>query len=310
MSDQKIISVIGGGGFIGSYLVDQLLKKGYYVKVISRNPNSNKAFYPSAKLGQYSLISCNIINKDKLIKVIRGSFCVINLVGILESKGNNDFETAHVKGIETLIIACNINKIEKIIHISALGIEKNKISKYALTKIKSENKIKKIKDSVIIRPSIVCGDEDKFLNFFARYAMLSPFMPLIGGGNTKFQPILVTDLVNIIVICINNKFKKGQILEVGGPDILSFKEILQFMLSELNIKRVLLKIPFFIANKIAFFLEKLPKALLTRDQVEMLKFDNIVDTNKSYKKYIKYSSSSFFIFAKKQLKAFKKNGGH
>ncbi|MAJ24299.1 MAG: complex I NDUFA9 subunit family protein [Rickettsiales bacterium] len=310
MSAQKIISVIGGNGFIGSYLVDLLLDKGYFVKVISRNPKASRTFYPSAKLGQINEISCDITNDKKLSNAIKGSFSVINLVGILEPKGRNDFERAHVRGSEKLIDACNQNGIDKFIQISAIGVEKNKTSRYAITKLQAENRVKKLKRSIIIRPSIVCGEEDNFLNFFAKYAKYSPILPLIGGGNTKFQPIHVSDLANIITLCINKDFKRGQIIEVGGPDILTFKEILSYLIAELKIKRVLLNIPFPAAKKIAYILEKLPISLMTRDQVEMLKCDNIVSRNYSHKKYFEYNPNSFYDFAKKQLKIFTKDGGH
>jgi len=308
--NQKIISVIGGRGFIGNYLVDKLLESGYYVKIISRNAKSNKKFYPSARLGQYSSINCNICDEKKLFKVIEGSDFIINLVGLLESSKRNSFNAAHVQGTQNIVKFCNNYKVEKLIHISAIGVNKNKTSIYALTKFLGEKNIKKIENSLIIRPSIVFGDEDNFINFFAQYAKFSPFLPLIGGGNTKFQPILVSDLVNIIVSCLNKKFNRGQVLEVGGPDILTFKEILTFMLAELDIKRYFLKLPFNAASKLAFFLEKLPIKLITRDQVEMLKTHNIVFKKYSYKNFIKYECTSFFTAVKNQLKFYKKNGGH
>ena len=308
--NQKIISVIGGSGFIGNYLVDKLLDSGYYVKVISRKSKSNKKFYPSARLGQYSLINCNICDKKKLFEVLEGSSFIINLVGVLEDSKKNSFNAAHVQGTNNIVKFCSKNEVEKLIHISALAVNKNKTSKYALTKFLAEKNIKKIKNSLILRPSIVFGDEDNFINFFAQYAKFSPFLPLIGGGNTKFQPILVSDLINIIVSCVNKKFNKGQVLEVGGPDILTFKEILAFILKELKIKRYFLNLPFNVASKLAFFLEKLPKKLLTRDQVEMLKSNNTVLKKYSYKNFIEYESTSFFIAARNQLKFYKKNGGH
>ena len=308
--NKKIISVIGGSGFIGNYLVDKLLDSGYYVKVISRKSKSNKNFYPSARLGQYSTINCNICDKKKLFKVLEGSSFIINLVGVLEDSKKNSFNAAHVQGTNNIFKFCSKNEVEKLIHISALAVNKNKTSKYALTKFLAEKNIKKIKNSLILRPSIVFGDEDNFINFFAQYAKFSPFLPLIGGGNTKFQPILVSDLVNIIVSCVNKKFNKGQVLEVGGPDILTFKEILAFILKELEIKRYFLNLPFNVASKLAFFLEKLPKKLLTRDQVEMLKSNNTVLKKYSYKNFIEYESTSFFIAARKQIKFYKKNGGH
>ena len=189
-------------------------------------------------------------------------------------------------------------------------VDKNKTSKYAITKFKAEKNIKKVQNSVIIRPSVVFGYEDNFLNFFANYAKFSPFLPLIGGGTTKFQPILVSDLVQIIIGCINKKFKDGQIIEPGGPDTLSFKEILIFLLNELKLKRSFINLPFNVASKLAFFLERLPIQLITRDQVEMLKTDNTVNKKNSYKKFLKYECNTFFIAAKKQLKFYKKNGGH
>lgn len=308
--DKKIISVIGGNGFIGNYLVDKLLELGYYVKIISRNSRAKKNFYPSGKLGQHSLINCNICDTKKLGKAIEGSFCVINLVGVLENNKKNSFTAVHIEGTKNIMLSCNKQAIEKLIHISAIGVDKNKTSKYAITKFKAENNIKKVKNSIIIRPSIVYGYEDKFLNFFAKYAKFSPFLPLIGGGRTQFQPILVTDLVKIIVICINKQFKNGQVLEAGGPDIISFKEILIFLLKELDLKRYFINLPFNLAGKLAFFLEKLPIKLITRDQVEMLKTNNTVNKKNSYKNFLKYECNSFFLAAKKQLKFYKKNGGH
>ena len=308
--DQKIISVIGGNGFIGNYLVDRLLALGYYVKIISRNSSTKKKFYPSAKLGQYSNYDCNICDEKKLGKIIEGSFCIINLVGVLENNKKNSFKAVHILGSESIVNACKKYSIEKIIHISAIGVDKNKTSEYALTKFKAEKNVKKIQNSVIIRPSIVFGYEDNFLNFFANYAKFSPFLPLIGGGETQFQPILVSDLVEIIVSCIKKQFKNGQILEVGGPDNLSFKEILVFLLKELNLKRYFINIPFKLAKKLAFFLERLPLKLITMDQVEMLKTNNTVSKKYSYNNLLKYKCSSFFLAAKKQLKYHKKNGGH
>ena len=144
--DQKIISVIGGSGFIGSYLTDKLLELGYYVKIISRKSKSKKNFYPSSKLGQCSLVNCNICDEKKLDKVIEGSFCVINLVGVLEDKKKNSFNATHIKGSENLMKSCKKHNIQKLIHISAIGVEKNKTSKYAITKFEAERNIKKIQN--------------------------------------------------------------------------------------------------------------------------------------------------------------------
>ena len=144
--DQKIISVVGGNGFVGNYLVDKLLASGFYVKIISRNSLAKRKFHPSAKLGQCSLYDCNICDKKKLGKIIEGSSCVINLVGVLENNKKNSFKAAHILGSESIVEACKKNHIEKLIHISAIGVDKNKTSKYALTKFKAEKNVKKIQN--------------------------------------------------------------------------------------------------------------------------------------------------------------------
>ena len=162
MNEKKIVSVIGGTGFIGKYLVDLLLNKGYYVKIISRNSKSKKIFFPSSKLGQFSLLDCNIVDKKRLSNCIKGSKYVINLVGLLEPKGENTFKNAHCVGAKNLATLCIEQNIEKLIHVSALGVDKNKSSSYAKTKLEAEKNIKKNKKSLIIRPSIVCGEEDNF----------------------------------------------------------------------------------------------------------------------------------------------------
>ena len=310
MKNKKIISVIGGNGFIGRYLVDSLLNQGYFVKVISRNARSKKKFFPSSQLGQFQLVNCNICDLQELKKALLGSASVINLVGVLESKKSNSFNDAHIKGAQNLTEVCSLYAINNLIQVSAIGVDQNNLSKYAITKLKAEKIVQSYKKSLIIRPSIVCGDEDNFINFFAKYAKRSPFLPLIGKGVTRFQPVLVTDLVEIISRCLKLSYKKGQIIEVGGDDVLSFKEILKFIVTELRIKRAFINIPFSVATKLAYFTEKLPVSILTRDQVEMLKTDNILDPKKSFKKYFNYEPLSFFIFAKQQLENYKKDGGH
>ncbi|MAI02651.1 MAG: hypothetical protein CMP40_02335 [Rickettsiales bacterium] len=310
MNDKEIVSVIGGSGFIGRYLVDRLLDLGYYVKVISRETGSKKLFFPSSKLGQYSLVNCNVIDFEILNKVIKDSTIVINLVGVLVSNKKNSFEDAHVKGARNLVKACLKNNVEKLIHISALGISNKNNSEYSKTKIEAEKYIKSFGSSVIIRPSVVCGEEDNFINFFAKQVKLSPIIPLIGSGSTKFQPIFIADLVEIIILSLKVKLKKNLILDVGGPDVLSFKDILDFISKELEVKRLYLDVSFGSASKLAYLLEKLTTKILTVDQVKMLKFDSVINSKSSFKKYLNHEPNSFYIFAKNILKKYKLKGGH
>ena len=309
-NEKKIISVIGGRGFIGKYLVNSLLDKGYYVNVISRNAEQIKKEITTFKLGQCRQINCDIKNKEKLTNTIKGSNIVINLVGLLESKKKNTFENVHVEGVKNLVSSCNELNIDKIIHLSAIGAEKKSSSKYATTKYKAEKILNNFKKFTIIRPSIVYGDEDNFINLFAKISKVSPFLPLIGEGRTKFQPIWVQDLVNIILLDLEKDIIENDIIEVGGEDIISFKEILMAILKEIEIKRILVNIPFSLASKMALFAELLPKAIITRDQIELLKKDNIISKKYNYKKKISYVTQPFEIMLSKQLKSFKKKGGH
>ena len=310
MIKKKVVSVVGGSGFIGKYLVDNLLSKGYYVKVISRYALSKKVFFPSARLGQYSLINSNITNFDSISNSVKDSDYIINLVGIIEQKSKNSFNEVHIKGAQNLANASKQGNVKKLIHISALGVDKNNTAQYAISKLAAEKKIKMFNESIIIRPSVVCGDEDNFLNFFGKFAKFSPFIPLIGGGLTQFQPIHVSDLVQIITLSLEKKFKRMQMLEVGGPDILSFKEILEYINLELNLRRKFINLPFFLAKKFAYITERLPISIITRDQVDMLKVNSTINAKLSFKRFLDYEALSFYLFAKKQLMALKRDGGH
>ena len=308
MANSKIVSVIGGNGFLGQYLVNFLLNKGFYVKVISRSAKNQKPKYTLSKLGQLTLINCDIKNLKNLKNSIKGSEIVINLSGLLTEVKNNNFNQVHNLGTKNIVKASQELGIKKILHISAIGAAKGSMSIYARTKFLGEKNIEKFKNYTIIRPSIVYGDEDNFINYFAKMSKISPIMPLIGNGKTKFQPIWVQDLVNIIGLFLDKK--NNTLVEVGGEDIVSFKEILIKINNELNQKRYLLNLPFTLSKKIAYLAEKMPRPILTRDQVELLKVNNIVNKKLNYKKILKYKAKPFDMMLERQLIKFKKSGGH
>ena len=197
----------------------------------------------------------------------------------------------------------------KLIHVSAIGSEKKSQSEYSKTKFYGEEEVKSFSNYCILRPSIIYGDEDNFINFFAKTSKISPILPLIGGGNNLFQPIWVQDAANIIVNTLEKNIK-GKILEIGGSEIFSFREILEMILEELELKRKLIEVPFGLSKKLAALLEKFPNPLLTKDQVELLKKDNIISKKYDYKKTLKYLPMPFKKMLKKQLSFMKKNGGH
>ena len=306
---RKLISVLGGNGFLGSYLVNSLLSKGYYVKVISRSAKVSRKNFITFKPGQCSLINCDIKNYEELRSLLAGSDYVINLVGLLVSKKNNSFYDIHCLALKNLVKVCKNLNILKLIHISAIGANKKSKSDYAKTKYLGEEEVQKYNQYCILRPSIIVGDEDNFINFFAKTAKLSPFLPLIGGGKTLFQPIWVQDVADIIIKVLESNIH-SKTLEVGGEEALSFKDILELILDELQIKRKLIPIPFSISKQMAFFLERLPKSLLTRDQVELLKTDNIIKPENDYRKYINHSPLPLRKILKKQLSFMGGKGGH
>ncbi len=308
--NKKTVSIIGGSGFVGKYLANSLLKQDYHVNIISRNAEQAKKNITMFKLGQFRQINCNIKNRSRLSQVLANSNIIVNLVGLLDEKRGNTFEDAHVEGVQNIVSISKELNIEKIIHLSAIGAKKTSLSKYAKTKFRGEEVIKKFENYNIIRPSIVYGDEDNFINFFAKTSKISPFLPLIGNGVTKFQPIWVQDLVNIILYTLKSDFKKNSIIEVGGEEIISFKSIIELILQEIELKRILINIPFSLAYKMAYLTELLPNPPLTRDQVEMLKKDNVVSKKHDYRKCIEYVPQQFKIMISKQLISYKKSGGH
>ncbi len=309
MREHKLVSIIGGNGFVGKYIVNNLLSKGYYVKVISRTASISNKDFTIHKPGQYKLVNCDIKNFRKLESELEGTNYVINLVGLLVNKKKNSFIDVHKLAVKNVVSICNKLKIKKLIHFSAIGADKNSKSEYSKTKFYGEEEVKRSNNYCILRPSIIYGDEDNFINFFAKTSKVSPILPLIGGGDNLFQPIWVQDVANI-TLKILEKNISGKILEIGGEEVFSFKKILEIILEELELKRKLVKVPFGISKKLAYFLEIMPNPLLTVDQVEMLKKNNVISKKYYYRKDLNYLPMPFRKMIKKQLSFMKKNGGH
>jgi len=279
-NNQKIIAVFGGGGFIGKHLMRHLTKLDYRVKVATRNPYLKGYLKPLGSPGQIELFKTNIFNAEDVKQVLKDCDIAINLVGILYENRKQKFNQVHVNFPYLLSNLCNELGIKNLIHISALGVEKISNSKYIQSKLEGEKCIKEnFKSSVILRPSVVFGPEDKFFNTFASIAQFFPIIPLIGGGKTKFAPIYVGDLSRAIVKTLELKNFDQRIYELGGPENYSFKELMEILLFEIKKKRLLLKIPFNFAKFQSYFLQMMPNPILTPDQVEMLKYNNIISGN-------------------------------
>ena len=276
-NNQKIIAIFGGGGFLGKHLMRQLTKLDFRVKVATRNPYLKGYLKPLGNPGQIELIKTNIFDSEDVKRVLNNCDFVINLVGILYETRKQKFNQVHAQFPYLLSNLCNEIGIKNLIHVSALGVKEGHISKYMKSKLQGEkNIIENFKRTVILRPSVIFGPEDNFFNTFASMAEFSPFLPLIGGGKTKFAPIYVGDVAKAIVKALELNNSEPKIFELGGPENYSFKELMEILLKEIKKKRFLLPIPFGFAKFQSYFLQMMPNPLLTPDQVELLKYNNIV----------------------------------
>ena len=277
MQSNQQIAVFGAGGFLGRHLIRELTKLDYRVKIATRNPFLKGYLRPLGNPGQIELIKTNIFNVEDVKQVLKNCDYAINLVGILYETRKQKFIQIHSHFPYLLSNLCNEIGIKNLIHVSALGVKEKHSSQYIQSKLQGEKNIKKIfKPSVILRPSLIFGPEDKFFNTFASYARIFPALPLIGGGKTKFAPIYCVDVGKAIVKALELKNTEPKIYELGGPENYSFRELIEILLGEIKKKRFLVNIPFNIAKFQSYFLQMLPNPILTMDQVELLKYDNII----------------------------------
>ena len=274
---QKEILVFGATGQIGRNLIRKLTKNNYKITAVTRN--IHKAGYilkTQANPGYLNLIELKNFDIEKIDNLIRNCSICINLIGILYEKKKNHFKIIHTDLPNLLSKKSSKYNIDKFIHLSALGIENANDSSYAISKLEGEKKIKEnFNKYAIIKPSIVYSVDDNFSTNFMSLLSKLPIMPLYYAGNTKFSPIHVSDLIDIIFKIIETK-NDNLILECVGPEVLTFKEILQKILFSMKKKRVLLPIPFPLAKLTAKILQLFPSPLLTEDQLRLLKYDNCV----------------------------------
>jgi uncharacterized protein YbjT (DUF2867 family) len=274
----KLITIYGGSGFLGRHVVRALAKRGYRVRNAVRRPDLAGHLQPLGRVGQIHSVQANLRDQASVERAAMGADVLINLVGILFERGKQRFGEVHAKGAERVALAAR-NQGSALVHVSALGADANSSSIYARTKAEGERLVSTaVPSATIVRPSILFGPEDEFFNRFAAIAQISPMLPLIGGGDTRFQPAFVGDVAEAIAMAVDGHAVPGTVYELGGPEVHSFREILEFMLGVIERKRLLLPLPFGIAKLQASFLQLLPTPLLTPDQVELLQHDNVVST--------------------------------
>src|ERR1700688_3652303 len=272
-----LVTVFGGSGFLGRSVVRALAKRDYRIRVAVRRPELAGYLQPLGRVGQIHAVQANLRYPASVEAAMRDSHVAINLVGILAESGAQTFGAVQAVGAGTVAKAAAAGGAQ-IVHISAIGADENSPSRYAQAKATGETAVfSAIPSATIMRPSLVFGPEDQFTNRFAALARISPALPLIGGGLTKLQPVYVGDVATAVADAVDGKTKAGATYELGGPEVLTMREIMEIILATIERKRMLVSLPFGLAELQALLLQFAPGPLkLTPDQVELLRSDNVV----------------------------------
>ena len=273
-----LFTIFGGTGFIGRYVVQRLADRGARILVISRSPRTRGLhLQPLGAVNQIVVQGTDLDDEAALRRTVAGASGVINLIGILYETGRQPFAEVHGALPGRIAAAASAEGVPRLVHVSAIGADPNSTSAYARSKAEGERRVRvAFPAATILRPSIVIGPEDGFFNRFANLARFLPALPLIGGGKTRFQPVYVGDVAQAVVAALERDDCQGQTYELGGPKAYTFEELMRYMLQVVDRRRLLVNVPFGLANLLARFLELLPEPPLTRDQVELLKYDNVV----------------------------------
>jgi NADH dehydrogenase len=285
LDDQGLATVFGGSGFVGRYAVAALAKQGWRVRAAVRRPDLAGFLQPSGRVGQIFPVQANVRYAESVRRAVEGARAVVSCVGVLASTGRQSFRAIHVDGARAAARAAREEGATRFVHISAIGADSKSHARYARTKAEGEAAVlDEFPDAIILRPSIVFGPEDEFFNRFAAMARISPFLPLIGGGRTRFQPVFVGDVAAAVAACLAGAGKPGTVYELGGPEVLTFRELLDLTQEWTGRSRAYLRLPFWLAKLQAALTWPLPNSLrpITYDQVRLLQHDTVVsETAKS-----------------------------
>jgi NADH dehydrogenase len=281
LDDQGLATIFGGSGFIGRYAVAALAKQGWRVRAAVRRPDLAGFLQPAGLVGQIYPVQANLRFPQSVQRALAGSKTVVTSVGVLSSSGRQTFRAIHVDGPRNVAKAAREAGAKRLVHISAIGADRKSASAYARSKADGEAAVlEEFPEAIILRPSIVFGPEDQFFNRFAAMARVSPFLPLIGGGRTRFEPVFVGDVAAAVAACLAGQGKPGTIYELGGPEVLSFRRILDLTQEWSGRSRNYLPLPFWLATLQAALTWPLPNSLrpITVDQVRLLRTDNVVSS--------------------------------
>ncbi len=273
----ELVTVFGGSGFVGRNVVRALVKRGYRVRAAVRRPDLAGHLQPLGRVGQVVAVQANIRDRASVERAVAGADHIVNLVGILHETGRQRFDAVQGQGPATIAEAARHAGVRNFVQVSSIGADANSDSAYARSKAAGEAAVlKAMPGAVVMRPSIVIGPEDSFFNQFAEMARISPVLPLIGGGHTRFQPVFVGDVAEAVARAVDGGARGGAVYELGGPEVRTFRELMEIMLREIDRKRLLVTLPFGLARMKARFLQLLPGGILTVDQVRQLARDNVV----------------------------------
>ncbi len=294
---RRIITVFGASGFVGRHLVRRLAKAGWVVRAVCRDPEDASFLRPMGDVGQVIPWGADVTDPKSVHVALSGAEAAVNLVGILYESGNATFQRIHADAAKLVAETAAELGVKHFVQMSALGADPESDAAYARTKAAGEAAVlAAFPTASIVRPSVIFGPEDNFFNMFAGICRLSPFLPVMGAptfprvrlggeagigidffgdGGPKFQPVYVGDVADAIVACLQNADAAGQIYELAGPQVYSFADIMRLVLKVTRRRRLLLPLPFWIAEIQAFFMEKLPKPLLTVDQIRLMQTDNV-----------------------------------
>ncbi len=279
----KLVVVFGGSGFLGTHIVRALCKDGWRVRVACRRPHRALALMVNGEVGQVQLVQANIRMPASIDRALEGADAVINLVGVLFEQGRQKFSALHARGAGLVASRAAARGIGNFVHLSALGASDESPSRYARTKAEGEQRVRAaIPDAVILRPSVVFGPGDGLFERFAAMAVLSPVLPLIGGGHSRFQPLYAGDLARAVLAALVLPEARGKTYALGGPEVMSLKQIMELVVHTIRRRRLLMPVPWFAANVLGWageIMAAMPfvEPFLTRDQVLLLKSDNVVD---------------------------------
>ena len=278
-SQGRLVTVFGGSGFVGRQLARVLARRGWRVRAAVRRPDLAGPLQPCGNPGQVVAVQANIRREHRwsVERAVEGADAVVNLVGLLAQGGKQTFDDVMADGAHMIAEATKSAGIGAMVHVSAIGADANSTSGYARAKAVGESAVlAALPKSVVLRPSVMFGPDDDFFNKLGFLASLSPVLPLIGGGKTRFQPVFVRDVAEAIADAVEGKAKAGTIYELGGPEVKTFRECVEAVLAATHRRRLLVPWPFALAKFQAKFLQMLPNPILTEDQVELLKYDNVV----------------------------------